>query len=45
LPKLTEEGVEGRELLLDVTLGNDTKVERVVQEVVVEGEVTAEWVS
>jgi hypothetical protein len=35
LPKLTEEGVEGRELLLDVTLGNDTKVERVVQEVVV----------
>lgn len=41
--ELTEIGVEAAELLGDVSLGDHTKVVRVVEEVVVEGEVTA-WI-
>ena len=40
-----EVGVEGRETLLGVTLGDDTEVERVVQKLVVEGELSAARVS
>lgn len=40
--KHTEVGVEGVKLLRNVSLGDDTKVERVVEEVVVKGELTAE---
>jgi hypothetical protein len=42
---LTEVSVKGRELLLDISLGNDTEVERVVQQVVVQGEFTADGMS
>lgn len=40
--KHTEVGVEGVKLLRNVSLGDDTKVERVVEEVVVKSELTAE---
>lgn len=40
--KHTEVGVEGVKLLRNVSLGDDTKVERVVEEVVVKGKLTAE---
>lgn len=40
--KHTEVGVKGVKLLRNVSLGDDTKVERVVEEVVVKGELTAE---
>lgn len=39
--QLTKVGVLRRQLLLDISLGDHAKVERVVQEVVVEGEFTA----
>lgn len=39
--QLTKVGVLRRQLLLDISLGDNAKVERVVQEVVVEGEFTA----
>ena len=38
-------GVEGRELLGCISLGDNTKVVRVVEEVVVKGEVTAGTIS
>lgn len=42
--KHTEVGVEGVKLLSNVSLGDNTKVERVVEEVVVKGELTAELI-